>query len=67
MAESKTKPTDVSVDDFLSTVSAQGQAEARQLIAIMHDISGFPATMWGPSIIGFGSMRYESKYSEGDC
>ena len=59
----KTAPTIVSVDDFLATLSEQRQAEARQCIAIMQEITGQPPVMWGPSIIGFGSYHY--KYESG--
>jgi hypothetical protein len=67
MAENKTKPTDVSIESFLETVSPKRQEEAKVLIAMMQDISGYPAVLWGPSIIGFGSQhyRYESG-REGD-
>ena len=63
MSDSKTKPTDISVDQFLSTVTSQRADEARTIIAIMARITGEPAVMWGPSIIGFGSVHY--KYDSG--
>lgn len=58
MAENKTKPTQVIIDSFLSTVSGQRKNEAQILIAIMKKISGLEPAMWGPSIIGFGSKQY---------
>ena len=67
MADNKTKPTSVSVDDFLMTVSEQRQKEAQQLIDIMQKISGEKPVMWGPSIIGFGLQHYKSEAGrEGD-
>jgi len=63
VAENKTKPTNVDVETFLDSVSAQRQRESRQLIAIMQGISDRSAVMWGPSIIGFGSYHY--KYASG--
>ena len=63
MSDNKTKPTDISVADFLAIVSEQRTHEARTIISIMARISGQPATMWGPSIIGFGSVHY--KYATG--
>ena len=63
MSENKTKPTDVSVDKFLSAVSEKRKLEARKLIALMQNISGSKPVMWGPSIIGFGSQHY--KYDTG--
>lgn len=57
------KPTKVRVEEFLATVSEQRAAEARTIIGIMERIAGQPAVMWGPSIIGFGSVHY--KYASG--
>ena len=37
---------------------ALSRADARSLIAMMTRLSGEPATMWGPSIIGYGSYDY---------
>lgn len=53
-----TQPTGVSVESFLETVSDKRREEARTLIGIMQKISGEKPHMWGPSIIGFGSMHY---------
>lgn len=68
MAETKTKPTAVSVDAFLEGVEHPvRRADGKLLRVMMERITGEPATMWGPSIIGFGSYhyRYESGH-EGD-
>lgn len=59
----KTQPTDVSIESFLEGVSDKRREEAGVLIAMMQDISGKEPRMWGPSIIGFGSMHY--KYDTG--
>lgn len=65
--ENKTAPTSVAIEDFLATVSPERAVEARQLIAIMERISGEPPVMWGPSIIGFGSVHYSyASGREGD-
>ncbi|MEU6786812.1 DUF1801 domain-containing protein [Nonomuraea angiospora] len=62
MATSKqpvTVPTDASVDDFLAAVSDERRrADAVRLGAILCEVTGEPAVMWGPSIVGFGSYRY---------
>lgn len=58
-----TQPTGVSVDSFLETVSDKRRDEAHDLIGIMQEISGEKPYMWGPSIIGFGSVHY--KYDTG--
>lgn len=57
--ELKTKPTEVSVDTFIEAVpDAQRREDAKTVRAMMERITGQPAVMWGPSIIGFGSYRY---------
>ena len=58
MSENNTKPTNVTVETYLSTVEDSRRTEAEQLIKVMHEITRMPAVMWGPSIIGFGSMHY---------
>jgi hypothetical protein len=59
MAETKTKPTGVSVADFLNGVpDAQRRADAEQMLEIMQEITGEPPKMWGPSIVGFGEYHY---------
>ena len=64
MPENKTKPTSVSVDDFLDAVPDEGRrADAKRIRDMMERISGSPATMWGPSIVGFG--RYHYRYDSG--
>jgi hypothetical protein len=62
-SENKTRPTAVSVTDFLAAVEPEARrADAQALCEIMGRLSGEPAVMWGPTIIGFGSKhyRYES-------
>ena len=64
MAETKTRPTGVSVDDFLGAAPDEGRrADARALRTLMERLTGEPARMWGPSIVGFG--RYHYKYDSG--
>jgi len=59
MAENKTSFTDVPVDEFLAKVTPERRvADARVLIDLMARLSGEPAKMYGPSIIGFGQYRY---------
>ena len=59
MAELKTKPNEVSVDDFLDAVPDETRrADARAVCAMMARVTGMPPKMWGPSIVGFGSYRY---------
>ena len=64
MAENKTKPTAASVDAFLDAVpDPQRREDARAVRALMERLSGEPATMWGPGIVGFGRYRY--RYDSG--
>lgn len=60
----KTVETDASVEAFLARVEPpQRVADARVLIALMTEISGEAPRLWGPSIIGFGSVHY--RYASG--
>ena len=55
----KTKPTKVTPDAFIKRVaSPQQQKDCRELIAMMRKITGEPPKMWGPSIVGFGTLHY---------
>ncbi|HVQ06990.1 MAG TPA: DUF1801 domain-containing protein [Allosphingosinicella sp.] len=64
MAEIKTKPTEVAVDDFIDAVpNPQRREDAEKVRAMMERLSGEPARMWGPTIVGFGSYHY--KYESG--
>ena len=63
-SENKTKPTAVSVADFLAAVEPDARRQdAQEVCEIMGRLSGEPATMWGPSIVGFGRRRY--RYESG--
>ncbi len=68
MAENKTKPTGVSVEDFLDSVTPDVRREdGRALCGLMARVSGCPPVLWGPSIIGFGHYRYRTEAGrEGD-
>jgi hypothetical protein len=57
MAEAKTKPTGASVDAFIDAAPANRREDARALVRMMQEVTGEPAVMWGPSIIGFGAYR----------
>lgn len=64
MAETKTRPTEVSVDAFLDGVGHSGRrADGKAVRAMMERVTGEPALMWGPSIVGFG--RYHYRYASG--
>lgn len=64
MAENKTQATSADVTAFIDDVADEAQrADAHTICAMMERLSGAPAKMWGPSIIGFGSYHY--KYDSG--
>lgn len=59
MAENKTKPTKASVAAFLKkAASGQQLKDCQELVKLFRELTGKPAKMWGPSIIGFGSYHY---------
>lgn len=60
MAEPKTKPTDVPVDEFLATIDEPRRSQADAVRDIMRRVTGVEPVMWGPSIIGFGTMQYDN-------
>lgn len=64
MYELKTKENDSSVIEFIESVdSPKKKEDAYQLLDIFTETTGYPAKMWGTSIIGFGSYHY--KYASG--
>ena len=64
MAETKTRPTPVSVADFLAAVdNPVRRADGETLCAMLTRMTGEEPRLWGPSIIGFGSYHY--KYDSG--
>jgi hypothetical protein len=59
MAENKTKPTTVSVPAFLDACADEARrADAKALARLMQKVTGDQPSMWGPSIVGFGSYHY---------
>ncbi|MFT2008381.1 DUF1801 domain-containing protein [Pontibacter sp. 13R65] len=69
MKEQKTKPTEVQVAAFLDAVEDEQQRkDSYALQDLMQRATGFAPTMWGASIIGFGSYHYKYKSGhEGDA
>ena len=69
MAEQKTKPTNVSVAQFLKSVADEKRREdSYKVLELMKKITKEKPKMWGPSMVGFGNYHY--KYAsghEGDC
>ena len=64
MAETKTKPTGADADAFLDRVDHPvRRSDGKALRALMEKVTGEPAILWGPSIVGFGSYHY--RYASG--
>jgi hypothetical protein len=64
MCEAKMKENDNSVIEFIESVEdGKKKADARKLMEIFEETTGFPAKMWGSGIIGFGKYHY--KYASG--
>lgn len=69
MAEQKTTPTRVRVNDFIAAIADERRRrDCRTLLKLMREATGEKPVMWGPTIIGFGQyhFRYASGH-EGDC
>ena len=60
MAVNKTAPTSADVAAHLDARagSPAQRADADALVALLSRVTGEPAVMWGPSIVGFGRYRY---------
>ena len=59
MAETKTKPTGASVDEYLASRATPEQlADCKAIMAICKRVTKQNPSMWGPSIVGFGKYTY---------
>jgi hypothetical protein len=60
----KTQKNDASVEAFLESVDPEKRREdSKVILKMMREVTGDEPSMWGASIIGFGSYRY--KYADG--
>lgn len=68
MAKNKTTETQDSVKDFINTIPNEvKRQDCFEIAAIYEELTGYPAKMWGSSIIGYGSYHYKYKSGhEGD-
>lgn len=67
MAEIKTQATNEDVTAFLDRVeSDRRRAEGFALRELMERVTGEPATMWGPTMVGFGSKPYTNTTGTND-
>jgi hypothetical protein len=70
MAKTKTKPTKVSVGEFVAAVANDTRREdAKTLLKVFEKATGWKAQMWGPTIVGFGAYdyTYDSGHSGSSC
>lgn len=62
MAELKTKKNTADVNAFLNSIQKEDTlADCQELVRIMSELTGDEPSMWGPSIVGFGSYNYRYK------
>ena len=70
MAETKTKPTDASIDEYLaSRASPEQLTDCLAIMTMCQRVTQQQPKMWGPSIVGYGSYTYtyESGHSGQAC
>lgn len=68
--KAKTKPTAESVTDFIASIDNETRREdAKALLKMLKDVTGWKPKMWGPTIIGFGAYHYtyDSGHSGSIC
>ena len=59
MAKNKTQATEASVDAYIAQrASDEQRADCTVLMAMLESVTQHKPTMWGPSIVGYGSYRY---------
>ncbi len=67
MARITTRATDEDATGFLDAVHGERRrAEGHALRALMERVTGAPATMWGPTMVGFGSQPYTNTTGTND-
>lgn len=63
MSEIKTKKNDKSVDEFINSSNPKFIEDSKILLKIFREVSRDKGSMWGDSIIGFGTWII--KYADG--
>jgi hypothetical protein len=64
MAELKTKKNDASVEAYLNAIDdTQRKKDCQEIHELMQKVTGHEGSMWGDSIVGYGSYHY--KYESG--
>jgi Domain of unknown function (DU1801) len=70
VAQLKTKPTNASIDEYLSSRASPEQlTDCKAIMAMCKRVTKQRPRMWGPSIVGYGSYtyRYDSGHSGQIC
>ncbi|HVY65607.1 MAG TPA: DUF1801 domain-containing protein [Gammaproteobacteria bacterium] len=63
-SSNRTKATVVDPIAFIARVKSEvKRRDSEELVAMMRDIVGEPPKMWGPTIVGFGTLHY--RYASG--
>ena len=61
LAEIKTKPSSLSVEDFINSLTdEQKRKDSLIILKLMEKAMKEKPKMWGSSMIGFGDKRYKS-------
>ena len=61
LAEIKTKPTSLSAEDFINSITdEQKRKDSLVILKLMEKAMKEKPKMWGSSMIGFGDKRYKS-------
>jgi len=64
MAEAKTKPTAIRVEEFLDAVEPVARRDdGKRLDTLFRKVTGQAPAMWGPTIVGYGTYHY--RYDSG--
>ena len=61
MAELKTQKNEASVDDFLGAADEKRRDDCYTLLHLIREVTGDEPSMWGDSIVGFGSYKYRHR------
>lgn len=69
MAQAKTQANNQDVIEFINNIAPLSKKEDTfKLLEFFEKASGYPAVMWGDSLIGFGRYHYKYKSNhEGDA
>ncbi|CUR58586.1 conserved hypothetical protein [metagenome] len=58
MNDRKNLPTDASVEALIDAAPANRQADTREVLDLMRQVTGTEPVVWGSSMVGFGRQPY---------